>query len=183
LHVGHCDECDISSSNNGEHWTTTPCPNCVPYVRGSRTIHPPKSSQTFREMKGCYICCWARNPFFTTDTAGALRCAEINAEVVLKATNVDGVYDADPRHNPNARLIETVSYHEVTSRDLSVMDMTALHYARKTTFPLLCLTCKRLETLQRQLLVCGKKVGTFIGCTRTKSGTKWKHTAWRKKIG
>jgi len=59
----------------------------------------------------------------------------VNAEVVLKATNVDGVYDADPRHNPNARLIETVSYHEVTSRDLSVMDMTALHYARKTTFP------------------------------------------------
>jgi len=100
----------------------------------------------------------------------------VNAEVVLKATNVDGVYDADPRHNPNARLIETVSYHEVTSRDLSVMDMTALHYARKTTFPLLCLTCKRLETLQRQLLVCGKKVGTFIGCTRTKSGTKWKHS-------
>ena len=59
----------------------------------------------------------------------------VNAEVVLKATNVDGVYDADPRQNPNARLLETVSYNEVTTRDLSVMDMTALHYARKTTFP------------------------------------------------
>ncbi|XP_034592606.1 uridylate kinase PUMPKIN, chloroplastic [Setaria viridis] len=66
------------------------------------------------------------NPFFTTDTAAALRCSEINAEVVLKVTNVDGMYDADPKHNPNASLLETVSYHEVTTRDLSVMDMTAI---------------------------------------------------------
>lgn len=50
----------------------------------------------------------------------------VNAEVVLKVTNVDGVYDADPKHNPNASLLETVSYHEVTTRDLSVMDMTAI---------------------------------------------------------
>ncbi|KAG8053842.1 hypothetical protein GUJ93_ZPchr0001g31308 [Zizania palustris] len=75
------------------------------------------------------------NPFFTTDTAAALRCAEINAEVVLKATTVDGVYDADPKRNPNAHLLETVSYHEVTTRDLSVMDMTAITLCQENNIP------------------------------------------------
>jgi uridylate kinase len=59
----------------------------------------------------------------------------VNAEVVLKATNVDGVYDADPRHNPNAHLLETVSYHEVTTRDLSVMDMTAITLCQENNIP------------------------------------------------
>lgn len=59
----------------------------------------------------------------------------VNAEVVLKATNVDGVYDADPRNNPNARLLETVSYHEVTTRDLSVMDMTAITLCQENNIP------------------------------------------------
>ena len=59
----------------------------------------------------------------------------VNAEVVLKATNVDGVYDADPRQNPNARLLETVSYHEVTTRDLSVMDMTAITLCQENNIP------------------------------------------------
>ncbi|KAE8728248.1 Uridylate kinase [Hibiscus syriacus] len=75
------------------------------------------------------------NPFFTTDTAAALRCAEINAEVVLKATNVDGVYDDDPRRNPNARLHDTLTYHEVTSKDLSVMDMTAITLCQENNIP------------------------------------------------
>ncbi|KAG8079141.1 hypothetical protein GUJ93_ZPchr0007g3921 [Zizania palustris] len=75
------------------------------------------------------------NPFFTTDTAAALRCAEINAEVVLKATNVDGVYDADPKCHANARLLDTVSYHEVTTRDLSVMDMTAITLCQENNIP------------------------------------------------
>ena len=60
--AGHCDECYISSSNNGEHWNTNPCPNCLPYVRGCRAIHTPKSCQAFRERKGCYIRCWDREP-------------------------------------------------------------------------------------------------------------------------
>ncbi|KAK8710026.1 hypothetical protein V6N13_145370 [Hibiscus sabdariffa] len=75
------------------------------------------------------------NPFFTTDTAAALRCAEINAEVVLKATNVDGVYDDDPRRNPNARLHDTLTYQEVTSKDLSVMDMTAITLCQENNIP------------------------------------------------
>jgi hypothetical protein len=59
----------------------------------------------------------------------------VNAEVVLKATNVDGVYDADPKHNPNASLLEAVSYHEVTSRDLSVLDMTAITLCQENNIP------------------------------------------------
>ena len=59
----------------------------------------------------------------------------VNAEVVLKATNVDGVYDADPRQNPNARLLVTVSYNEVTTRDLSVMDMTAITLCQENNIP------------------------------------------------
>ncbi|PUZ62244.1 hypothetical protein GQ55_4G341100 [Panicum hallii var. hallii] len=104
------------------------------------------------------------NPFFTTDTAAALRCAEINAEVVLKATNVDGVYDADPRHNPNAHLLETVSYHEVTTRDLSVMDMTAITLCQENNIPVVVFNLQKPGNIAKAIV--GEKVGTFIGCTR-----------------
>ncbi|WVZ67275.1 hypothetical protein U9M48_016379 [Paspalum notatum var. saurae] len=102
------------------------------------------------------------NPFFTTDTAAALRCAEINAEVVLKATNVDGVYDADPRQNPNARLLETVSYHDVTTRDLSVMDMTAITLCQENNIPVVVFNLKKPGNIAKAIV--GEKVGTFIGC-------------------
>ncbi|KAG5534098.1 hypothetical protein RHGRI_022288 [Rhododendron griersonianum] len=75
------------------------------------------------------------NPFFTTDTAAALRCAEINAEVMLKATNVDGVYDDNPRHNPNASLLDCLTFQDVLSRDLSVMDMTAITLCQENNIP------------------------------------------------
>ncbi|PWZ32532.1 Uridylate kinase [Zea mays] len=105
------------------------------------------------------------NPFFTTDTAAALRCAEtVNAEVVLKATNVDGVYDADPRQNPNARLLETVSYHEVTTRDLSVMDMTAITLCQENNIPIVVFNLQEPGNIAKAIV--GEKVGTFIGCTR-----------------
>ncbi|CAM0885431.1 unnamed protein product [Alopecurus aequalis] len=104
------------------------------------------------------------NPFFTTDTAAALRCAEINAEVVLKATNVDGVYDADPRREPNARILETVSYNEVISRDLSVMDMTAVTLCQENNIPVVVFNLQNTGNIAKAIV--GEKVGTFIGCTR-----------------
>ncbi|AQK98052.1 Amino acid kinase family protein [Zea mays] len=104
------------------------------------------------------------NPFFTTDTAAALRCAEINAEVMLKATNVDGVYDSDPRQNPNARLLETVSYHEVTARDLSVMDMTAITLCQENNIPIVVFNLQEPGNIAKAIV--GKKVGTFVGCKR-----------------
>ncbi|KAM0837206.1 hypothetical protein ACQ4PT_061822 [Festuca glaucescens] len=104
------------------------------------------------------------NPFFTTDTAAALRCAEINAEVVLKATNVDGVYDADPKREPNARILETVSYNEVISRDLSVMDMTAVTLCQENNIPVVVFNLQNTGNIAKAIV--GEKVGTFIGCTR-----------------
>ncbi|GLT25177.1 hypothetical protein SLA2020_003230 [Shorea laevis] len=101
------------------------------------------------------------NPFFTTDTAAALRCAEINAEVVLKATNVDGVYDDDPRHNPNARLMDTLTYHEVTSKDLSVMDMTAITLCQENNIPVVVFNLSKPGNIAKAIK--GERVGTLIG--------------------
>ncbi|XP_010551172.1 PREDICTED: uncharacterized protein LOC104821855 [Tarenaya hassleriana] len=103
------------------------------------------------------------NPFFTTDTAAALRCAEINAEVVLKATNVDGVYDDDPKCNPNARLLDTLTYHEVTSKDLSVMDMTAITLCQENNIPVVVFNLSKQGNISKAIK--GERVGTLIGGT------------------
>ncbi|PON82226.1 Uridylate kinase, bacteria [Trema orientale] len=104
------------------------------------------------------------NPFFTTDTAAALRCAEINAEVVLKATNVDGVYDEDPRCNSNARLLDTLTYQEVTSKELSVMDMTAITLCQENNIPVVVFNLNKPGNISKAIK--GEKVGTLIGGTR-----------------
>ncbi|KAI4317123.1 hypothetical protein L6164_025026 [Bauhinia variegata] len=101
------------------------------------------------------------NPFFTTDTAAALRCAEINAEVVLKATNVDGVYDDDPRSNPHARLLHTLTYQDVTSRDLSVMDMTAITLCQENNIPVVVFNINKAGNISKAIK--GERVGTLIG--------------------
>ncbi|KAJ0973339.1 hypothetical protein J5N97_021298 [Dioscorea zingiberensis] len=101
------------------------------------------------------------NPFFTTDTAAALRCAEINAEVVLKATNVDGVFEEDPKINPNARLLDTLSYNDVTSKDLSVMDMTAITLCQENNIPVVVFNLNKPGNIAKAIV--GESVGTFIG--------------------
>ncbi|KAL1339773.1 hypothetical protein AAHE18_U064600 [Arachis hypogaea] len=103
------------------------------------------------------------NPFFTTDTAAALRCAEINAEVVLKATNVDGVYDDDPRRNPQARLLDTLTYQEVTSQDLSIMDMTAITLCQENNIPVVVFNLNKSGNIEKAIK--GERVGTLIGAT------------------
>ncbi|GLJ11608.1 hypothetical protein SUGI_0172530 [Cryptomeria japonica] len=100
------------------------------------------------------------NPFFTTDTAAALRCAEINAEVVLKATNVDGVYDNDPRVNPDASLLDFVTYRDVTSKDLLVMDLTAITLCQENNIPIVVFNLNKPGNISRAL--CGEHVGTLI---------------------
>uniref|UniRef100_A0A5B7AJS6 UMP kinase n=1 Tax=Davidia involucrata TaxID=16924 RepID=A0A5B7AJS6_DAVIN len=103
------------------------------------------------------------NPFFTTDTAAALRCAEINAEAVLKATNVDGVYDDDPRRNPNACLLDTLTYHDVISRDLSVMDLTAITLCQENNIPVVVFNLSKPGNISKAIM--GERVGTLIGGT------------------
>lgn len=104
------------------------------------------------------------NPFFTTDTAAALRCAEINAEVVLKATNVDGVYNDDPRHNQNACLLDTLTYHEVTSKELSVMDLTAITLCQENNIPVVVFNLNKTGNISKAIR--GESVGTLIGGTQ-----------------
>jgi uridylate kinase len=100
------------------------------------------------------------NPFFTTDTAAALRASEMGAQVLIKATKVDGVYDKDPNKFKDAVRFEQVGYNEVLNRDLKVMDSTAVAFCKDNRIPILVLDIRRREALT--LAVCGEPVGTFV---------------------
>lgn len=100
------------------------------------------------------------NPYFSTDTAAALRAMEIDAEVLIKATKVDGVYDKDPEKNPDAKLFETLSYIDAINLRLEVMDSTALSLCMDNMLPILVLNMWDPDALERGLL--GDKVGTLV---------------------
>jgi uridylate kinase len=101
------------------------------------------------------------NPYFTTDTAAALRAMEIGAAVLLKATRVDGVYDADPARVPAARLFSQLSYDEVLQRHLGVMDATAISLCRDNRLPIVVFNLARAGNIRRA--VGGEVVGTLVG--------------------
>lgn len=100
------------------------------------------------------------NPYFTTDTAAVLRAQEIHAELLLKATKVDGLYDSDPTVNREARMIKEITYMEVLERQLKVMDMTAISLAMDNNLPLAVFNLKQKGNLRK--VVCGEEVGTMI---------------------
>ncbi|MBN1934671.1 MAG: UMP kinase [Anaerolineae bacterium] len=100
------------------------------------------------------------NPYFTTDTAGALRAVEINADVLIKATKVDAVYDSDPMLNPDAKRFEKLSYLDVINKRLKVMDATAITTCMDNDLPVLVLNLWTDNTLEQAVL--GEKVGTLI---------------------
>jgi len=100
------------------------------------------------------------NPFFTTDTAASLRAIEIGADVLLKATKVDGVYDSDPVSNPDAKRFETVSYDQVLSDKLSVMDATAIVMCRDNNLPLRIFDLTRDNALVQAM--SGDEIGTVV---------------------
>jgi uridylate kinase len=100
------------------------------------------------------------NPFFTTDTTAALRATEIGADVVIKATKVDGVYDSDPKINPDAVKFHQLSFMDAVSRRLSVMDTTALTLCMENDIPILVLNLWEPETLIRGIQ--GEPVGTLV---------------------
>ena len=100
------------------------------------------------------------NPFFTTDTTAALRAVEIGAEVVLKASKVDGVYSADPHLDSSARLLQTASYMDVISQDLKVMDMTAITLCREHDLPIVVFDMNRPDNVYRALI--GEPLGTKV---------------------
>jgi len=100
------------------------------------------------------------NPYFSTDTAAALRAMEIGADVLIKATKVDGVYDSDPEINPDAKLFDHLTYIEAINRRLEVMDSTAISLCMDNDLPILVLNLWSRETLRAALW--GEKVGTLV---------------------
>ena len=105
--------------------------------------------------------CGTGNPFFSTDTAAALRAVEIAADAILLAKNVDGVYDSDPRVNPEARLLPDVTYQEVMARDLKVMDASAITICRENKVP--CIRVFGLDNPENILRVIeGENLGTVV---------------------
>jgi uridylate kinase len=100
------------------------------------------------------------NPYFTTDTAGSLRAIEINAEVILKGTRVDGIYTADPEKVPDAKKFETITFQECISKNLRVMDMTAFTLCMENQLPIIVFDMNKPGNLLR--VVRGEKVGTLV---------------------
>ncbi|MCG6952954.1 MAG: UMP kinase [Betaproteobacteria bacterium] len=124
-----------------------------PYIRG-------KAIRYLEEGKIVIFAAGTGNPFFTTDTAAALRGSEIGAEIVLKATKVDGVYTADPQTDPNARRFRALSFDEAIARNLRVMDATALTLCRDQRLPVTVFSIFKPNALQR--VVLGEDEGTLV---------------------
>ncbi len=100
------------------------------------------------------------NPYFTTDTAAALRAVELQADVIIKATRVDGVYSADPEKFPKAVRFDQISYSEVLEKDLKVMDLTAITLCKENSMPIIVFNMNKKGNLKR--LVLGENVGTKV---------------------
>ncbi len=124
-----------------------------PYVR-------PKALQYLEEGKVVVFAAGTGNPFFTTDTAAALRGAEIGAELVLKATKVDGVYSADPKKDPNATRYSKISFDEAIARNLGIMDATAFALCRDQKLPIKVFSILKAGAFKR--VVLGEDEGTLV---------------------
>ncbi len=128
-------------------------PIAEPYIRSRAIRHLEKGRVVI-------FGCGTGNPFFSTDTAAVLRAAEIGAEVILLAKNVDGVYSADPVKDPGAVKYDTISYDDVLAQHLMVMDTTATSLSMDNHIPVLLFALKDPENILRA--VCGEKVGTIV---------------------
>jgi uridylate kinase len=126
-----------------------------PYIRG-------KALRYLEEGKVVIFGAGTGNPFFTTDTAAALRASEMEAQVVLKATKVDGVYTADPMTNPEATRYDRISFDEAIAKNLKVMDATALALCRDQKMPLCVFSIFKHGALKR--VVLGENEGTLVEC-------------------
>jgi uridylate kinase len=100
------------------------------------------------------------NPYFTTDTAAALRAVEIQADVIIKGTRVSGVYDSDPEKNPNAIKFPEITYLDILHKDLKVMDLTAITLCRENKLPIIVFDINEPGNLKR--LILGEKIGTLV---------------------
>lgn len=126
-----------------------------PYIRNKAMRH-------FEKGRVVIFGCGTGNPFFSTDTAAALRAAEIEADIIFKATMVDGVYNKDPKKFPDAVRYSTLTFAEVLSHNLGVMDATAAAMCRDNNIPILVFDLARPDNIYDACM--GKDVGTIVGC-------------------
>lgn len=116
--------------------------------------------QCLADGTACLLAAGTGNPYFSTDTGAALRAVEVGCDVLIKATKVDGVYDADPKKNPSAKKFDVISYGEVLSRGLGVMDLNAIALCRENRMPLLVLSLAEADSVLRACR--GETVGTRV---------------------
>lgn len=126
---------------------------CEPYIRRRAERHMERGRVVI-------FAAGTGNPYFTTDTAAALRANEMGCDLLMKGTQVDGVYDSDPRKNKNAKHFSTLSYHEVLVRDLKVMDAAAISLARENQIPVMVFSIHNPNSIAEA--VCGKGKFTLI---------------------
>ncbi|MFV0400095.1 MAG: UMP kinase [Oscillospiraceae bacterium] len=124
-----------------------------PYIRGRAMRHMEKG-------RVVVFGCGTGNPFFSTDTASALRAAEIDADIIFKATMVDGIYDSDPKKNPNAKRYDRISYNQILAEDLKVMDSTATSLCKDNSIPILVFDLSDPHNIVRALK--GETIGTLV---------------------
>ena len=131
--------------------------------RIERVGRPFSQKEALKELEGGKIVIFAGgtgNPYFTTDTAAALRAVEIKADLLLKATKVDGVYDKDPEKHKNAKFYPEISYSEVLAKGLQVMDLTAITLCMENKLPLAVLNMRKKGNLKKAVL--GESIGTIV---------------------
>ncbi len=124
-----------------------------PYIRRRAVRH-------LEKKRVVIFACGTGNPYFSTDTAAVLRAAEIDAEVILLAKNVDGIYDSDPKLNPEAKKYDTITFFEVLQRQLGVMDSTAASLCMDNKIPLIVFGLNKSGNIKKVLL--GQKIGTHV---------------------
>ena len=124
-----------------------------PYIRNKAVRHLEKG-------RVVVFGCGTGNPFFSTDTAASLRAAEIDADIIFKATNVDGVYDSDPKTNPDCKKYDELKYIDVLSQGLHVMDSTAASLCMDNNIPILVFNLNDPKNIVRA--ICGETIGTIV---------------------
>lgn len=126
----------------------------------AKTFTYQNADSALRKGKICFFAGGTGNPFFTTDTAAVLRAIELNCDLVLKGTKVDGVYTADPKKDPNAKFISDLTYSEALLKELNIMDMTAFSLARDYQIPIKVFNITKSGNIKATLL--NKDNGTFV---------------------
>ena len=126
---------------------------CEPYIKRRAVRHLEKG-------RVIIMAAGTGNPFFTTDTAAALRAVEIGADALLKGTSVDGIYTADPKKDPTATKYENISYQEVIVKELKVMDQTAFTLCKENSLPIIVFSIKEKGNILK--ILSGEKIGTLV---------------------